>query len=103
MREIPEPGHCGVEQGAQDPWSSFREFAPELRFVLPGLGLYAQKLDYQRTVKKIGPRSTEVGYRVENQRTGGIENGLVVVAVQFPATEAAAGRQATGGICQLFW
>src|SRR5579863_3540867 len=46
-----------------------------------------QELDDQRTVEKIGPCGAEVGDGVEDQRTGGVENGLIVVAVQFPATK----------------
>jgi len=61
-----------------------------------------QKPDYQRTVDKIGPCSPEVGDGVENQRTGGIEDGLVVVGVELLATEAPTGREATDSIGQIF-
>jgi hypothetical protein len=85
----------------RDPWSSLGEFAPELRLVPPNLGLDTQKLDYQRTVEKIGPCSPEVGNGVEHQRTRGIEDRLVMIAVELPAAEASAGRQTTSSIGQI--
>ena len=105
-----EPGNQGVgrrlnshdvidtlaeEQGTQDSRSSLREFAPELRLVPPNLGLDARKFDYQRTVEKIGPCSTDVGDGIENQRTSGIEDRLIMVATQFPPTEASAAAEST--------
>jgi hypothetical protein len=52
-------------------------------------------------VEKIGPCGTEVGDGVEDQRTGSIENGFIVVAIELPATEAVASRQTTGSIRQI--
>ena len=100
-REIAECRHRCVEQGTQDPWLSLGEFAPELRLVPPNLGRDTQKLDYQRTVEKIGPCSAEIRNGVENQRTGSIEDGLVMIAVELAATEVAAGRQPAGSIGQI--
>jgi len=56
--QISDPSHCRIEQGTQDPRSSLKEFAPELRLVPPGLGRYVQKFNDQRTVEKIRPGST---------------------------------------------
>jgi hypothetical protein len=103
LREIAESRHRRVEQGTEDPRPSLGEFAPELRLVPPNLGLYTQEFDYQRAVEKIGSCSAEVGDGVEDQRTGGIENRLVVIAVELPATEAVAARETTGSIGQFFW
>ena len=55
----------------------------------------------RRTVEKIWPCSTRVGDGVEDQWTGGIEDGFIVVAIELAATEAAAGRETTGSICQI--
>ena len=95
------PVAAASSKAPQDPRSSFGEFAPELRLAPPHLWLYTKELDYQRTVEKVGPFRPEVGDGVEDQRTGGIEDRLVVVPVELPATEAAAGRETTGSIGQL--
>lgn len=52
-------------------------------------------------VEKIGPCGPEVGDGVEDQRTSGIKDRLVVIAVELPAAEASAGRQTTGGIGRI--
>jgi len=75
---------------------SLGELAPELRLVPPNLGRDTQKLDDHRAVEKIRPCRAKFGDGVEHQRTSGIEDGLIMVAIKLPAAEAAAGRQTTG-------
>src|ERR1039457_6940076 len=49
------------------------------------------------------PRGTQVGNRIEHHRTGSIEDRFVMVAIEFPATETAAGGQAASCVGELLW
>jgi hypothetical protein len=65
---IAESYHRSIEQGAEYAWPLLKEPAPELPLVSPCLGLDTEELDYQSTVQKVGPGSTQVRNGVENQR-----------------------------------
>jgi len=95
-REIAESLHRRVEQCPQDARLSLGELAPVARFIPPKLGRQRQELYDECTVEKFRPCRTELGDRVEDQRTGSIEDGLVVVAGELAPAEppSVASRQA---------
>jgi hypothetical protein len=103
LRQIFESSDGSVEKRADDPRSDFFEFAPELGFVPAHLRLHFDEVDYQRAVEKIRTRSAQVRNRVEHQRTGGVEDRFIVIAVKLPTTEAAARYEPAGGVGQLVW
>jgi hypothetical protein len=79
------------------------EFTPELRLVAAHLGLQVEELYDHCGIEKVGPRAAQVGNRIEYQGTGGVEDRLVMIAIEFPATETAAGGQSAscvGEFCQ---
>src|ERR1019366_8027364 len=78
-------------------------FAPELRLVAAHLRLYVEELHDQCAIEKVGPRGTQVGNRIEHYRTGSIEDRFVMIAIEFPATETAAGGQPASCVGEFLW
>jgi len=74
----------------QDSRSYFLEFAPELRLVAAPLRVYVEELYDYCASEKVGSRDTQVGNRIENQGTGGVEDRFIMVAIELPATETSA-------------
>src|SRR5208337_1270094 len=91
--QVPKSGHSGIEQCAQDSWPYLLEFAPELRLVAAHLRLHVEELHDQCSIEKVGPRGAQVGNRIEHHGTGSVEDRFVMIAVEFPAAETAAGGQ----------
>jgi hypothetical protein len=61
----------GIEQCTQNPRSCLLEFAPELRLIAAYLGPQFEELHDECAIQKVGPRASQVGNRIEYQRTGG--------------------------------
>src|SRR5208283_2716262 len=77
------------------------EVAPELRLIAAQLGLHLQEFHDYCAIEKVGPRSTEIGNRIEHNWAGSVEDSFVMIAVEFPSTEAAAGGQSASCVCEF--
>ena len=87
LREILKSGYRRVERGTEEPWLSFGEFSRELRLVEPNLGLSIQKSTISARSRRSGLAVARSGDGIEDQGTGGLEDGLIAAALQFPSTE----------------
>src|SRR5271156_451015 len=97
--QVPKSRSGGVEQRTQDTRSCLFEVTPELRLVAAQLGLHIEELDDHCTIKKVGPRRTEVGNRIEHNWAGSVEDSFVGVVIKSPAPEAAASSQSASRVC----
>jgi 23S rRNA G2445 N2-methylase RlmL len=78
---------AGLPKFAVEPAQIRARIAP----VLAHFGFETEEFHNQCSIEKVRPRATQVGNSIQHQGTGGIEDRLLVVAIELAASETAAG------------